>query len=60
MLRSPPERDVEHHRIAALGRPDRGDSRRSIPGSMRRQKRAIAISAPVLPADTANIGLVFF
>ncbi len=27
---------------------------RSIPGSMRRQNRAIAISAPVLPAETAT------
>ena len=27
---------------------------RSMPGSMRRQNRAIAISAPVLPADTAT------
>src|SRR6266852_166071 len=27
---------------------------RSMPGSVRRQKRAIAISAPVLPAETAT------
>ena len=31
-----------------------------MPGSMRRQNRAIAISAPVLPADTATSALPFF
>ena len=33
---------------------------RSMPGSVRRQKRAIAISAPVLPAEIATSASPFF
>ena len=46
--------EIEHDRIAAHRRPHRRERRAVDPGSMRRQKRAMATSAPVLPAETAT------
>jgi len=47
--------DIEHHGLAMGGRPQGGDGRREIPSIKRSRTTDIAISAPVLPADTATL-----
>ena len=51
---------IEHDALAAQRRPDRGDRRPIDAGQVRRQNFAIAISAPVLPAETAKSASPFF
>ena len=52
--------DVEDDALAAERRPERGDRRAIDLGRRRRQNFAIAISAPVLPAETAKSASPFF